>query len=69
MKATKFFKLKARLQQGLKETSEILVEASTEISNIVEQTVEKIEEEVKEVIEEVKPVSTLKKKKNETTTE
>lgn len=58
MKATKFFKLKARLQ-----------EASVKITEIVEQTVEKIEEEVKEVIEEVKPVSTLKKKKNETTTE
>jgi hypothetical protein len=55
MKANKFFKLKARLQ----EASNIIVEAAKEVSIVVEKAVEEVVQEskpiVEDAVEEVKP--------------
>ena len=59
MKASKFLKLKARLQQA----SEVVVEAAKEVSTILEEAAKEVTEEVTPIVESVEPqVNTTKKK-------
>jgi hypothetical protein len=59
MKASKFLKLKARLQ----EASNIVVQAAKEVSIVVEKTVEEVVQEPKPIIEApVEEVKQTKKK-------